>query len=143
MPKAHDMGDHRFQAISPPPLLKKMPLGKAMDENPHLIMDIITSEDARHSAYHAAPRKDMRPNRSMTRYTRTSRVVRHSGVQNSMVHRDDVMRKAEAKAAQQKSLHAAPDIDNTAATVIQRIWRKWHTYCRENSEWMTVTWVCA
>merc|ERR1719183_739733 len=30
-----------------------------------------------------------------------------------------------------------------AAERIQRFWRAWYKYCRENQEWMTTTWMCA
>lgn len=142
MPKAHDLGGHRFQAIPPPALSKQMPLGKALDDHPQLVMDIINGEDVRHNTFHSAP-NDVRPNRSMKRYTRTSLVARHTGLQNSMVHRDVVVDNAKAKLALQQSPHADPDVEQNAAICIQTVWRKWHAYCKENSEWLTVTWVCA
>merc|ERR1719507_1645287 len=82
-PQAYDMGAFRFESMSPKTLVKKTAFGHAMDKHPEALMDIMEAEgDGPTSKV-----QDFRPNRTMKRQTRTSRVVRRSGVFNSMTHR--------------------------------------------------------
>lgn len=39
--------------------------------------------------------------------------------------------------------HHTVEAQNAAASTIQNTWRAWHKYLQDNSEWMTVTWICA
>merc|ERR1719221_1716099 len=136
------MGAFRFESKSPQQMLKQTPLGQALDDHPEALMDIIDAEGDGHASMRSAP-NDFRPNRSMKRSTRTSRVVRRTGVFNSTMHRDrveaDLQRKRVAAGAPWKSVHA----QKMAAERIQRTWRSWYQYCQDNSEWMTITWICA
>lgn len=136
LPQAYDQGLFRFQE----PRRPRNPnvLSKAMNDHPKALMDIIDAEvDCEPSM--SAP-NDFRPNRAMKRSTRTSKVVRRTGIFNSTVYRDKVM-KDRVRFIIGK--HHAIDTQNAAASAIQNTWRSWHKYLQDNSEWMTVTWICA
>lgn len=137
LPKAYDQGLFRFQE----PRSKPNPnvLSKAMNDHPKALMDIIDAEvDCEPSM--SAP-NDFRPNRAMKRSTRTSKVVRRTGVFNSTVYRDKVMKDSTRFVL--GGNNATVETQNAAASTIQNTWRSWHKYLQDNSEWMTVTWICA
>jgi len=137
LPQAYDQGLFRFQE----PHRKPNPniLSKAMNDHPKSLMDIIDAEvDCEPSM--SAP-NDFRPNRAMKRSTRTSKVVRRTGVFNSTVYRDKVMKDSTRFVLGGRN--ATVDTQNAAASTIQTTWRSWHKYLQDNSEWMTVTWICA
>mmetsp|Transcript_3625 Transcript_3625/g.13281 ORF Transcript_3625/g.13281 Transcript_3625/m.13281 type:complete len:984 (+) Transcript_3625:103-3054(+) len=139
MPKAHDMGALRMQATTRGGLLKQTPFGQAMEKHPEALMDIMDAEgDGPTSKV-----QDYRPNRTMKRQTRTSRVVRRTGVFNSMAHRDRVTTDMMKKRLEQGGPSRSKEVQKLAAERIQRVWRAWYQYCQENSEWMTITWICA
>ncbi|CAJ1351643.1 unnamed protein product, partial [Effrenium voratum] len=85
--RAYDQGLFRFQ--EPRSQINHNVLSKAMNDHPKALMDIIDAEvDCEPSM--SAP-NDFRPNRAMKRSTRTSKVVRRTGVFNSTTFRDKVM----------------------------------------------------
>lgn len=142
VPKTFDMGTFRFQAKPDDIRLKKTPLAQALEDHPNALMDIIDAEGEGHKNMRYTP-NDFRPNRVITRSTRTSRVVRRTGVFNSFAHRDRVGIELEKKRAGAAAPWKSAQMQALAATRIQRVWRAWFQYCQENSEWMTVTWICA
>jgi len=142
VPKAFDMGSFRFQAKPDDQRLKKTPLAQALEDHPNALMDIIDAEGEGHKNMRYTP-NDFRPNRVITRSTRTSRVVRRTGVFNSFAHRDRVGIELERKRTGATAPWKSAQTQTLAATRIQRVWRAWFQYCQENSEWMTVTWICA
>mmetsp|Transcript_6339 Transcript_6339/g.15778 ORF Transcript_6339/g.15778 Transcript_6339/m.15778 type:complete len:975 (+) Transcript_6339:221-3145(+) len=139
MPKAYDMGAFRFESLSPKALVKKTAFGQAMDKHPEALMDIMDADGDGPSS----KIQDFRPNRVMKRQTRTSRVVRRSGVFNSMTHRDRVEQDLTKRRLGPVSGAKSVETQRLAAEKIQRVWRAWFQYCQENSEWMTITWICA
>jgi tetratricopeptide (TPR) repeat protein len=143
------------QILSPTVRMQhKTPFAQALDAHPAALMDIIDADTSQHSLGGArtAP-NDYRPNRVIKGATRTSRVVRRTGMFNSTKHRDQVMTNAlQAKSAPERSHY----VQKVAAEKIQRVWRAWFKYsgdigkhearfwyCQENSDWMTTTWICA
>lgn len=119
----------------------KTPLVRALDSDPSALMDIIDADASAHALGSArtAP-NDYRPNRVIKGSTRTSRVVRRTGMFNSTKHRDHIVsRVGQGKGSSQKSEY----VKKVAAEKIQRAWRAWYKYCQENSDWMTTTWICA
>jgi len=138
-PKAHDIGHYKFVSMSPRQLLTKTPFGHALDKHPEALMDLM---DADNGASESKV-QDFRPNRTMKRQTRTSRVVRRTGVFNSMTHRDRVAEDIAKKRNMATEPWKSPAAQKIAATRIQRVWRSWYQYCQDNSEWMTITWICA
>jgi len=117
----------------------KTPLAQALDTHPSAMMDIIEADTSAHGASRTAP-NDFRPNRVIKGSTRTSRVVRRTGMFNSTKHRDQMINdKSQTKAAPQRDAY----VQKVAAEKIQRVWRAWYRYCQENSDWMTTTWICA
>lgn len=142
MPQAYDMALFRFpdKGMSSSTGLRKNLLSKALDDHPAALMDIIDAEGDGEPSLSTA--NDFRPNRSMKRSTRTSRVVRRTGVFNSTVNRDKVTAELSMGGKQQPRA-ASAQAQKEAATKIQTIWRAWHKYLQDNSEWMTVTWICA
>jgi len=145
LPKAHDMANYRFSMLKEnprKPYLKETAMGQAMEDHPEALMDILDAGgDNRASIRGCAA--DMRPNRSMKRSTRTSKVVRRTGVFNSTANRDRVMGEIEKRRERQKKPWKSAQTQQLAATKIQQTWRSWYTYCQENSEYMTMTWICA
>jgi len=141
MPQAYDMGLFRFQERQIATNVGRNVLEQALDENPHHLMDIIDAEGEGEPSL-STP-NDFRPNRSMKRSTRTSRVVRRTGVFNSTVHRDKAITDMSKTDTHQRTSAASAEIQRQAASKIQRTWRAWFQYCQNNSEWMTVTWICA
>jgi len=138
LPSAYDQGLFRFQE-NRGMNTNHNALAQAMNDHPKALMDIIDAEvDCEPSM--SAP-NDFRPNRSMKRSTRTAKVVRRTGVFNSTTFRDKVMNDRERLALGGKT--ATPQEQNAAASIIQITWRNWHKYLQENSEWITVTWICA
>ncbi|CAE7447257.1 ASPM, partial [Symbiodinium pilosum] len=138
LPTAYDQGLFRFQENRGMNTNHNV-LAKAMNDHPKALMDIIDAEvDCEPSM--SAP-NDFRPNRSMKRSTRTAKVVRRTGVFNSTTFRDKVMEDRLRLAAGGKT--ATVQEQNAAASIIQITWRNWHKYLQENSEWITVTWICA
>merc|ERR1719401_2861813 len=144
MPHAHDMGKFSFPHVPPRQMLKKTPLGQALDDHPEALMDIIDAEGDGHATLRSAP-NDFRPNRSMKRSTLTSRVVRRSGVFNSTTHRDRVEADLQRKRAIQGAPWRSVQAQKLAAERIQRAWRLYYDYCNneKTAEWMTITWICA
>jgi len=143
VPQANDMGNFRFQQVLVEQQLKQTPLGQALEDHPEALMDIIDAEGEGQKGMRNTP-NDYRPNRVIKRSTRTSRVVRRTGVFNSSAARDRVI--LDAKKAIVSTAHSALKSTQTqtlAAERIQRVWRAWFEYCQETSEWMTVTWICA
>lgn len=142
MPQAYDMALFRFpeKGMSSSTGLRKNLLEKALDDNPRALMDIIDAEGEGEPSMSTA--NDFRPNRSMKRSTRTSRVVRRTGVFNSTVNRDKVTAEL-SKGGKPQPKAASAQVQKEAATKIQTVWRAWHKYLQDNSEWMTVTWICA
>lgn len=142
MPEATNMGAFKFtHSRSPTSYLKKTQMAQALDSNPEALMEIIEA-DMDGPSMKAAP-NDLRPNRSMKKSTRTSRIVRRTGIHNSTAHRDRVEEELKKKEANRVPTWRSAQAQNVAATRIQRVWRAWSKYCHENSEWMTVTWICA
>jgi len=142
MPKTHDMGAFKFVKKHDRLVLKKTPLGQALGDYPEALMDIVdVARQGRASLFSTA--NDFRPNRSMKRSTRTSMVVRAAGTINSTLHRDHASEDIERKRLLREMPWRSAQSQNRAATRIQTIWRKWHQYCQDNSEWMTITWICA
>lgn len=120
---------------------KKTPLAQALDAHPEALMDIIDADSTGHAlgSSRTAP-NDYRPNRVIKGSTRTSRVVRRTGMFNSTKHRDQIMTNAKSTTGtKQKSSY----VQKVAAERIQRVWRAWYKYCQDNSDWMTTTWICA
>jgi len=138
LPQAYDQGLFRFQEDRGK-VTNHNALAKAMNDHPKALMDIIDAEGDQEPSM-SAP-NDFRPNRSMKRSTRTSKVVRRTGVFNSTTFRDKVMedRLRLANGGKTASAHE----QNAAASIIQITWRNWHKYLQDNAEWITVTWICA
>eukprot|EP00928_Gymnodinium_smaydae_P017557 TRINITY_DN16711_c0_g2_i1.p1 TRINITY_DN16711_c0_g2~~TRINITY_DN16711_c0_g2_i1.p1 ORF type:complete len:1040 (+),score=204.75 TRINITY_DN16711_c0_g2_i1:116-3121(+) len=142
MPKAYDMGVFRFAEAPASRSLKRTPLGQALEEHPEALMDIIDADgDSKTSVRTAA--NDFRPNRSMKRSSRTSRLVRRTGVFNSTQHRDRVMQNLQNQRKTRNGQFSSLAAQTLAAERIQTVWRSWYQYCQQNSEWMTITWICA
>jgi len=120
---------------------KKTPLAQALDDHPEALMEIIEADNAGHAmgSSRTAP-NDYRPNRVIKGATRTSRVVRRTGMFNSTKHRDQIMSSTQRSVGNGTS---TAFVQKAAAERIQRVWRAWHKYCRENADWMTITWICA
>merc|ERR1740121_507712 len=144
LPQAHDMGAFRIHTEVPfasaQQLMKQTAIGQAIDTHPEALIDIV---DAEENGSMRAAATDFRPNRSIKRSTRTSRVVRRTGVYNSTHHRDRVEAELEKKRANPASKTQSVQAQRQAAERIQKVWRAWFKYCKENSEWMTITWICA
>ncbi|CAE7294880.1 ANKRD50 [Symbiodinium natans] len=137
LPTAYDQGLFRFQENRGMNTNHNV-LAQAMNDHPKALMDIIDAEvDCEPSM--SAP-NDFRPNRAMKRSTRTAKVVRRTGVFNSTTFRDKVMK--DRLRLEQGGKTATPQEQNAAASIIQITWRNWHKYLQENSEWITVTWIC-
>merc|ERR1719428_525362 len=126
----------------------KKALGKnmmmaALDDNPEALMDLIDADRDSHqtrSPMRSAP-NDYRPNRLIRGSTRTSLVLRRTGMFNSTAHRDHVI--TNNNQAQTAKPWKSQFIQKTAAERIQRCWRAWHRYCSEHQDWMTTTRICA
>jgi len=119
----------------------RSPIMQALERHPEGLMDIIDADRTGHPVTN--PRQvphDYRPNRQIKGSTRTARVVRRTGLQNSTKHRDDVIFGANPSAM---VLVKQEYMRKMAAERIQRAWRAYYKYCRENHDWMTATWVCA
>jgi len=79
----------------------------------------------------------------MPRQSRTARLLRRTGVHNTTQARDKLaldLKEREKKTIGKDTSQAA---QQGAAVRIQSAWRRWCQYCQMNSEWMTVTWICA
>merc|ERR1719261_2353427 len=96
VPQAYDMGNFRFQQIIIEQQLKQTPLGQALEDHPEALMDIIDAEGEGQKSMRFTP-NDFRPNRVIKRSTRTSRVVRRTGVFNSSHFRDRVSAELEKR----------------------------------------------
>eukprot|EP00746_Dinoflagellata_sp_MGD_P161613 gnl/MRDRNA2_/MRDRNA2_88826_c0_seq1.p1 gnl/MRDRNA2_/MRDRNA2_88826_c0~~gnl/MRDRNA2_/MRDRNA2_88826_c0_seq1.p1 ORF type:complete len:940 (-),score=174.57 gnl/MRDRNA2_/MRDRNA2_88826_c0_seq1:7-2826(-) len=123
-------------------LQKRMVMGK-LDEHPEALMDLIDADRDSHqtrSPMRSAP-NDYRPNRLIRGSTRTSLVLRRTGMFNSTAHRDQVI--SNNNQAQIAKPWKSQFIQKTAAERIQRCWRAWHRYCTEHQDWMTTTRICA
>lgn len=144
MPRAYDMGIFRLDGPAPRgKIMKQTALTQALEDHPEALMDLIDAEGVGNHAIGTSA-NDFRPNRSMKRSTRTSRMVRRTGVFNETSNRDrvtqDKINKLQMREGGQMSSLATQTI---AAERIQNVWRHWRKYCQQNSEWMTVTWICA
>jgi len=142
VPQAYDMGNFRFQQLAVETQHKQTPLGQALEDHPEALMDIIDAEGEGQKSMRYTP-NDFRPNRVIKRTTRTSRVVRRTGVFNSSAHRDRVTADLKRKSLCGPNPLKSSQVQSLAAERIQRVWRAWFEYCQETSEWMTVTWICA
>lgn len=141
-PQAFDMGNFRFQQVVPEAKKKLTPMGQAIEDHPEALMDIIEGEgDGQKSVQFAA--NDFRPNRTIKRSSRTSHVVRRTGVFNSTTFRDRVSAELAKRRLRADAPWKSAQTQAAAAERIQRVWRAWFEYCQETSEWMTVTWICA
>merc|ERR1719265_1796922 len=121
---------------------KNMAMAK-LDEHPEALMDLIDADRDSHqtrSPMRSAP-NDYRPNRLIRGSTRTSLVLRRTGMFNSTAHRDQVI--SNNNQAQTAKPWKSQFIQKTAAERIQRCWRAWHRYCSEHQDWMTTTRICA
>eukprot|EP00933_Yihiella_yeosuensis_P045439 TRINITY_DN40814_c0_g1_i1.p1 TRINITY_DN40814_c0_g1~~TRINITY_DN40814_c0_g1_i1.p1 ORF type:complete len:986 (+),score=184.92 TRINITY_DN40814_c0_g1_i1:106-2958(+) len=143
MPKAFDMGTFRFQEKATQKKVTATSLEKALDSHPQALMDIIDADGDGEPSGSAA--LDFRPNRAMKRSTRTARVVRRTGVFNTTFNRDKVTNEKGRLTEGSSAITRAPalQVQQLAATKIQQTFRRWRHYCEDNSEWMTVTWICA
>jgi len=142
MPQVCDMGDYRLLAPPAQYTVKKTPFRQCLDDNPHALMDIIDASEGAVGTMRSAT--DFRPNRSVSRSSRTARLVRRTGVFNSTVHRDRVQEEWEKRRDPKSGGGGVSlSIQKMAAERIQKVWRNWYEYCQQNSEWMTITWICA
>lgn len=119
----------------------KTGLHQAMEDHTEALMDIIDADRTGHQVANTRQvQSDFRPNRQIKGSTRTARVVRRTGLHNSTKHRDEVLQGVSQSAmSAQKSVY----VQKMAAERIQRAWRAYYKYCRENADWMTTTWLCA
>lgn len=134
--------DIPFNSVRAPrslPSSKKSPYVQVKENSSKNVLDIIEADRTGLRPVANAPRplNDYRPNRMMKGCTRTSRVMQRSCAFNETSHRDKVM--SGRTALPQKSEW----VRKLAAERIQRTWRAWYKYCRENSEWLTTTWIAA
>jgi tetratricopeptide (TPR) repeat protein len=140
-PQLYDMGNLGIEGM-----LKRMPkqtpLAEAMDQFPEALMDIVDT-DLNSQVSMKSTSNDLRPNRSMKRQTRTTRVIRKTGVYQTTDNRDRVAAELEKRRLQKVEVWRDPLVQKMAAQKIQRVWRSWYSYCQENAEWMTITWICA
>jgi hypothetical protein len=124
--------------------LKKKGPGHEMEESPELLMEIIDLERDSHRRrcpVRSAP-NDNRPNRVIKGCTRTSLVLRRTGMFNVTLHRDEVIAKQKDPLKGGRTRFSAL-AQNEAARRIQQVWRAWHKYCIENADWMSTTRICA
>merc|ERR1719191_980565 len=119
------------------------PKAPKSDEQSEALMELIEADRGSRTTrkpMRSAP-NDCRPNRLIQGSTRTSSVLRRSGMFNSTTHRDHVItNNAQGKNAQPWK---SQFVQKTAAERIQRCWRAWHKYCAEHQDWMTTTRICA
>lgn len=125
-------------------LKKKGPgTDQLLEDSPELLMEIIDLERDSHRRrcpVRSAP-NDNRPNRVIKGSTRTSLVLRRTGMFNVTLHRDEVIAKhSDPKGS--KSWYSA-HVQSQAAMKIQEAWRKWHEYCAQHADWMSTTRICA
>jgi tetratricopeptide (TPR) repeat protein len=123
--------------------LKSRGPGPDLEDSPELLMEIIDLERDSHRRrcpVRSAP-NDNRPNRVIKGSTRTSLVLRRTGMFNVTLHRDEVI----AKQSDPKSKRTwySAHVQQQAAKKIQEVWRKWHQYCADNADWMSTTRICA
>merc|ERR1719473_2466772 len=141
--KDADIPDPEQQNLNRERALQKNMVMAKLDEHPEALMDLIDADRDSHqtrSPMRSAP-NDYRPNRLIRGSTRTSLVLRRTGMFNSSAHRDQVIsNSAQAQTAQPWK---SQFIQKTAAERIQRCWRSWHKYCAEHQDWMTTTRICA
>jgi len=120
---------------------KRSAYEQALGDHPEALMDIIDADRTGNPvANMRMATHDYRPNRQIKGSTRTARVVRRTGLANSTHHRDQVMTGMKAT---QMSQVKNEYVRKMAAERIQRHWRAYYKYCRENEGWMTTTWICA
>lgn len=121
---------------------RRTPLAQALEDHPEALMDIVDADRTGHNigAIARATQNDYRPNRMIKGSTRTSRVVRRTGMMNSTKHRDLIM---SGRNRSQLEVQKSAYVQKVAAERIQRAWRAWHKYCEENGDWMNTTWICA
>merc|ERR1719207_104642 len=115
----------------------------ALDEHPEALMDLIDADRDSHqtrSPMRSAP-NDYRPNRLIRGSTRTSLVLRRTGMFSNTHHRDQVLK--QVAGAMGAKPWKSQFVQKTAAERIQRCWRSWHKYCSEHQDWMTTTRICA
>merc|ERR550514_2334255 len=107
--------------------------------------DQLAERDAQHSrSPMRSAANDFRPNRLINGATRTSLVLRRTGMFNESAFRDQIIAKRKGEA---RAFGAAPwksqYVQKTAAERIQRVWRSWHRYCLDHHDWMMTTRICA
>ncbi|CAK0868578.1 unnamed protein product, partial [Prorocentrum cordatum] len=138
----YDTGNLGIESMLKRSTAKHTPLAQAMEDKPEALMDIMDAELHSQVSMRAAP-NEIRPNRSMKRLTRTTKVLRKTGNFCSTDNRDRVQAEIEKRRADRKAIWKDPKLQRFAAEKIQRVWRSWYAYCQENAEWMTITWICA
>merc|ERR1719421_2138084 len=102
--------------------LKKKGPGFDLEESPELLMEIIDLERDSHRRrcpVRSAP-NDNRPNRVIKGSTRTSLVLRRTGMFNVTLHRDEVISKS-TLVQSQRAWHSK-SVQEKAATRIQQTW---------------------
>lgn len=140
-PKAFDQGTLRFQEVKVQSHQSNK-FTKALENHPESLMDILDA-DGDGQPKTGAP-NDYRPNRVIiSRSTRTSRVVRRTGVFNSTAHRDRIMNEKVKRVTDVGQNKASVGVQRRAAELIQSVWRAYWRYCQEHSEWLTISWICA
>merc|ERR550514_2531255 len=107
--------------------------------------DQLAERDAQHSrSPMRSAANDFRPNRLINGATRTSLVLRRTGMFNESAFRDQIIAKRKGDG---RSFGRAPwksgMIQKAAAERIQRVWRSWHRYCRDHHDWIMTTRICA
>lgn len=116
-------------------------LEKTIDNEPAALVEMIDADVSMNAlTFSRTAPNDYRPNRVIKGSTRTSRVVRRTGMFHDSKRRDDILNnKVVRKGAPQRIEY----VRKAAAEKIQRVWRAWFRYCQENADWMTTTWIAA
>lgn len=120
------------------------PLTQTVEDHPEALMDIIYAERRGPQIGEVTDMRlvphEYRMNRQIKGTTRTARVLRRTGLGQTTKYRDEVLygMQSSAMTVQKKQY-----MRKLAAERIQRAWRAWYKYCRENADWMTTTWICA
>lgn len=119
------------------------------------LMDIV---EADRTGYPAATvwlqAQDCRPNRRVKGTTRAARVVRRTGLTNSMMHRDAAIwfttvpllpftKIPRNVKVQPSALAKVEQMKHDAASKIQRSWRRFYNYCFKNADWISTSSVAA
>lgn len=133
----------QFQPVVQEFTPKKASPGLDVDDSPELLMEIIDLERDSHRRrcpVRSAP-NDNRPNRVINGSTRTSLVLRRTGMFNVTLHRDEVI--SNYNHPHSKKHWYSQHVQQRAAAKIQEVWRKWHEFCKDHADWMSTTRICA